>query len=171
MKPAFWHRLDSASRQITPVGLTIVLLIVGLVPMQVPGLSQLVPQLPLMAVYHWSVFQPRLMPAWAVFAIGTVQDLLAGGPLGVQALVLLAVYGVVRFQQRFFVGKSFTVLWLGFALIAFGAAALSWILVSVLNAQVVGPRAAAFQYFLTVGLFPLVAWALLRWQHAFLKAG
>jgi rod shape-determining protein MreD len=169
VKPALWHRLDAASRDVSPVGLTIVLLIVGLVPLQLPGLAQMAPQLPLMAVYHWSVYVPRLMPAWGVFAIGALQDLLTGGPLGVQALVLLAVLGVVRQQHRFFAGKSFAVLWLGFALIAAGAMALAWFFVSILSLTVVGPRPAAFQYLLTVGLYPLVAWLLLRWQQAFLK--
>ena len=73
---------------------------------------------PLMAVYHWAIFRPRLLPAYAVFLAGLLQDILSGAPLGVNALVFLVAYGVVLSQKKFFTGKSFLILWLGFALVA-----------------------------------------------------
>jgi rod shape-determining protein MreD len=94
---------------------------------------------------------------------------LGGTPIGVNALVFLAVYGAVLSQKRFFMGKSFAIVWLGFALIAAGALAVSWTAISILNVALVEPRTAVFQYVLTLGLFPGMDWLFLRWQQAILR--
>lgn len=169
MTSGLWHRMDLLARQLTPAILTLALVILNAVPLHVPGLSRIAPLLPLMAIYHWAIFRPKLLPAWVVFVIGVLQDALSGTPVGVNALVFVAVYGAVLSQKKFFTGKSFAILWLGFALIAAGAMALSWVAVSVLSVALVEARAVVFQYLLTFGLFPAVAWLLLTWQRAFLR--
>src|SRR3989338_4961778 len=118
MRPSFWHRLDVWARRLTPFGLTLILVLAGVVPFYVPGYARVIPLLPLMAIHHWTINRPELMPAYAVFIIGILQDILTGIPIGISAVVFLGVHGVVRSQQRFFTGKSFAVVWLGFALVA-----------------------------------------------------
>lgn len=169
MKPSIWQRLDVLARQLTPFGITIALVIINAVPLHIPALSRVVPLLPLMAVYHWGIFRPTLLPVFAVFGIGLLHDLIAGYPLGVHALVFVTVSGIVISQRRFIVGKSFAVYWLGFAVAALGAAVETWFMMSVLNVSLIEPTGAFSQYLLTVGLFPVLAWLLLRWQQAFLK--
>lgn len=169
MKPSLWHRMDVLARQLTPFGLTLILVVIGVVPFHIPGFARVVPLLPLMAIYHWAIFRPELMPSYAVFIIGILQDTLTGAPIGVNAMVFLIVYGVVLSQQRFFVGKSFAIIWLGFALVAAGAAAVSWVLVSAYNVTLVEPSAVLFQYLVTLGGFPLLALLFTRWQQTFLR--
>jgi len=169
VNPGLWHRMDLLARQITPVLLTLALVLINALPLHLPGFARIAPLLPLMAIYHWAIFRPRLLPASAVFLIGVLQDVLSGTPIGVNALVFLAVFGAVLTQKRFLMGRSFAILWLGFALIAAGALAISWAAISILNLAVVEPRTAIFQYVLTLGLFPGVAWMFMRWQRAFLK--
>jgi len=170
MKPSLWLRLDRWARRLTPVGLTLLLVILNIIPFQVPGFARVAPLFALIAVHHWAIYQPELMPAYAVFVIGLLQDMLSGVPLGLNTVVFLAVYGAVLWQRRFFVGKSFIITWLGFAVVGGGAMALSWILVSAYHLALVDPRALLYQYLLTLGFFPLLAWAFLRWQQAILKA-
>lgn len=169
MKLTFGQRLDFYTRNSLPVLVTLLLVLINVIPLHVPGLSRIVPILPLMAVYQWAVYRPNLMPPLAVFFIGLTYDILSGTPLGVNALVFLAVYGVVVYQQRFFTGKSFTIVWMGFGIVALGASVLSWAIVSILSASLVEPRAAVFQYILNFGFFPLLAWVFLRCQNAFLR--
>lgn len=169
MTPSLWHRIDLLARQLTPSMLTLVLVIFSVVPLRILDFSTVVPLLPLMSVYHWAIFRPRLLPAYAVFLIGILQDILTGAPVGVNALVFLLVYGAVLSQKGFFTGKSFFILWLGFSLIAAGAAALNWLVVSILNVAIVEVQTVVFQYLLTLGFFPAVAWVFLRWQRAFLR--
>lgn len=169
MKPTLWHRLDNIARRWTPFLLTLALVLIGLLPLHIPGFARVVPMLPLIAVYHWAVYRPEWLPVQAVFLIGLLQDILSGAPLGVNALVYLIVYGVVVSQDRFFVGKSFLIVWVGFALVAAGAEAVSWLLISLYNVTVIEPQAAAYQYLMTLGSFPLIAWLFMRWQRAVLR--
>ena len=169
MKPSFWQRLDTMSRQSTPFVLTLILVVAGAVPLHIPGFARVAPLLSLMAVYHWAVYRPELLPAFAVFLIGLLQDTLSGTPVGVNAMVYLGVYGIVVSQSRFFTGKSFVIIWLGFALVAGVAELARWVLVSAYYVTLVEPRAVIVQYILTLGIFPFLAWVLLRWQQTFLR--
>ena len=63
--------------------------------MRIPGYAEIAPVLALMAVYHWAIYRPNLMPLWSIFVLGVLQDLLSGVPLGLYILVFLTVYGVV----------------------------------------------------------------------------
>ena len=168
MKPIFWQRLDTLSRKMTPFGLTVALVLLSVLPLHVPGFARVMPLLPLMAVYHWAVNRPLLMPAYVVFAIGLLQDTLTGAPLGINALVFLVVYGGIVGQRRFLVGKSFAVIWLGFAIVAIGASLMNWFLVSLFHTTLVEADSLLFQYLLSLGVFPLLTWVFTRWQRAFL---
>ncbi|MEX2452255.1 MAG: rod shape-determining protein MreD [Rhodospirillales bacterium] len=169
MKATFWQRLDLWARHLTPFGLTLTFVILSVVPMHVPGFARVAPLLALMAVYHWSVFYPRLLPVYAVFVIGILQDCLAGTALGVNALVLLVAFGIVLSQRRYLIGKSFFIVWLGFAIVAALAMAAGWALISVFSVTFVDGQALVFQYLVTLGLYPVICWFFLRWQQAFLS--
>jgi len=168
MKSVIWQRLDILARKITPFFFSVALVLFCVLPFHVPGMARVMPLLPLMAIYHWAVNRPLLMPAYIVFLIGLLQDILTSAPLGVNALVFLAVYGVVVGQRRFLVGKSFAVNWLGFSLVAAGACATGWVLISILNVTVVDGEALFFQYMLSLGIFPMLSWFFMRWQRAYL---
>jgi len=169
MKPSVWHRMDFLRRQLTPFMLTIVLVFVGLVPFHISDLARVMPLFSLIAVFHWGVYRAELLPMYAVFLIGFFQDALSGVPMGVYTLVYVLVYGLVSFQHRFFSGKSFYVVWLGYAVVSAGASFLVWLLVSLLHGAVVDPLAVAFQYLLGLGCYPLIAHLFLRWQRAVLQ--
>jgi rod shape-determining protein MreD len=170
MRPTFWQRMDQLARKLTPFALTLLLVILGQVPWHLPGLAEVAPLLPLMAVYHWTIQRPDLLPAHAVFVIGLLTDLLSGGPIGVNTLVLLTVYGVIYSQRRFFIGKTFLITWLGFVFVSAAASVQAWLLVSALHVTLIRADAPVFQYLLTAALYPVPAWLFLRWQQVFLRA-
>ena len=169
MKPAFWQRLDLWARNISPVGLSVLLILMSIIPTHVPGYGSIVPQFALMAVFHWTVFRPDLFPLIAVFIIGLLQDALSGAPMGLNTIVYLTVYGVVLGQRRFFLGKSFFVEWLGFLIIAAGAAVQAWLLLSAYHMYVISPSPVFFQYMMTMGFYPILAWVMGRWQRSILR--
>ena len=145
------------------------MLIISVVPLPIPHYSVIAPSFSVMAVFCWTLWRPDLFPYAAVFAIGLFEDFLRGTPFGVCALTLLVVQGVVRSQSRLLHGKSFEVLWLGFAMVAAGAAIFRWMVMSVMNDTVISLSPVLFHYLATVALFPLLAMLLLRLQHAVLK--
>ena len=169
MKPSFWQRLDALARNLSPFGLTLMLALFSVLPLHIPGFSRVAPLLAVMAIYHWTIYRPDLLPAGSVFLIGLLQDVLTGVPVGVNALVFLGIYGVVLTQRQFFASKPFVIVWLGFALIAAGAEVMTWTLISIYHATLIDPRAIAFQYLVNLGFFPVLAWIFTRWQQAFLR--
>jgi rod shape-determining protein MreD len=169
LKPSIWVRMDAWMRQFVPFGITLVLLLLTAVPTRLPGFASIAPILPMMGVYYWAIYRPDLLPAWAAFVIGLLYDIVAGTPLGVNALVLLLVQGTAASQRRFFLAKSFLVSWWAFALLAGGATGLSWLLITLLSARAIEPSPVLFQYLMTLGLFPVLTWLLARTQMALLK--
>ncbi len=169
MKQPLWRQLNILARQLTPFGLAATLVILGLTPIRAPGFAEVAPMLALIAIYHWAIYRPELLPAIAVFMIGLLQDMLSSIPLGINTVVFMMVYGAVLSQRRFFIGKSFLITWLGFALVAMAATIVKWVLVSVLAATLAGGWAAFHQFLVTLGCFPLLSWLLLRWQRSILR--
>jgi rod shape-determining protein MreD len=98
--------------------------------------------------------------------VGVLQDVLGGIVLGLNAFILLVVYWTVLHQRRFFLGKSFLLMWWGFGLVAAGASVVIWCAVSVLSWHVNPVLPLFFQFVLTLALFPTVAWLLMQVHRA-----
>jgi len=165
---AFWQRIDQGARNVTPFLMSIALVLASVLPVPAPGYTAIAPAFALMSLYHWAIYRPNLLPVSAVFAIGVLHDLLTGSPVGLFTLVFLTVYGVALTQRRFIAGKSFLIYWFGFAILALGGAAEGWLLASIWHFRPLDPHPVLFQFFLSVGTFPLLAWVFLRWQQSVL---
>ena len=153
---------DSKARYMMPAVTTLFLAFLNVVPLGLPGISGVTPLVTMMAVFYWSVYRPDLLPAVVVFAIGLIQDILLGSPMGLMALTLLAMHGVVLTQRQVFLGKPFFVAWIGFAVISAGGFMLMWIITCVLAADLVLTHAVLFQFAFTTVSFPLAAWVFVR---------
>ncbi len=153
-------RVDIFARGLIPILSLAFLTFLAAVPLRLPDIELLTPAWTLMAIYYWAIYRPELTPAIAVFGIGLLKDLLAGGHLGLTAFTLLIVYGLVVSQRKFLHGKSFGVVWWGFMLVAAGAALLKWIVASILAGWPIDPRAQVFSVLLTIALYPPVVLGL-----------
>lgn len=170
MNSIAWRRFGVRLRLLTPVALTLAAVFVSIVPVGIPGLPEVTPFFTLMAVYHWSIYRPELLPAPAVFILGLVQDGLTGGPLGLFALILVVVYGLVSMQRRTFLGKSFQVEWFGFSLVVFGVTLVSWLISCVYFTTLVDPRLVVLQGILTLAIYPCIVWIFARVARTALRA-
>lgn len=170
MKMSVISRLDLFARNLTPFALSIVLVILSVVPLQIPNLAAVTPALALIAVYHWAIHRPDLLPIFAVFLIGLLLELLSRTHFGINILILLLVYLAVAPQRRFLLGKPFFVSWIGFVIVGALAALLSFVLASFLSSQFVRPQPILFQYALTIVLYPCVAWIFGVIQRTFIRA-
>src|SRR5690242_20817665 len=100
-------RVNSGAARLLPVGTTMLAALITILPLRIQGYAALTPAFALMAAYHWTIYRPDLLPPLALFAIGIVEDLLAGAPVGVSALLLLLVYTGVIGYRRYFVNRTF----------------------------------------------------------------
>jgi len=164
-----WTRLDGTARGLVPFAFTVLLIMFGMVPIGIPNLAPVMPALGVIAVFFWLVYRPDLMPAWAVFLVGLIQDLLGGGALGVGVFVLLVVYAALAGQRRYLAQASFFLVWLAFLPVAAGAFVLSWLFNSLIADALLAPGPAVFQYLSTVAFYPVIAWLFVQAQRAFLR--
>ena len=163
MQATVLQRMDNTARRLVPFGVTLVLMLFAMTPTYIPGLSHITPMYALMAVYFWSIYRPDLLGYGSTFAIGVLEDLLSGTPLGSGALILLLCQRVVFHQQKFFNNKPFGIIWLAFALVAFGAGLLRWICVGLVAPSGFTPIGQmGTSYLMSVALYPLVGWFLAK---------
>ena len=95
MKAAWLLRAVRFLRGLVPVAITVLLVIVSALPWRLPAFAEVTPAFVVMAIFYWTIYRPDRLPYAATFCVGLLQDLLTGTPLGMTALILLAVQGVV----------------------------------------------------------------------------
>ena len=159
-------RLAQFGSNAVPGVVTLLLVIIGLVPLGIPQLGFVVPPLALIAVYYWGIYRPDLLPAIAAFAIGLFHDVLSGGALGLYASIFLVVRAVMASQRRFFLGKPFYVEWWAFMVVGAAAFLTQWVLASLYVGAFVKPGPLAIQALLTITLYPVLTGLMIRLRHA-----
>lgn len=155
--------------RLVPFLTTVLFAFFSVIPLNLPGFAVVMPAFALMAVFHWTVYRPDLLPLSAVFVTGLLLDLLNGTPyVGLSALVLLLARAAVMGQRKFFINRNFTIVWLGFLVLATGVFVLSWALVCAAHGGLIDLRPFIFQAVLTIACYPAASYVLARLQRAFL---
>ena len=162
MKSAVWQHVDLAARKLTPFLFSLVLVLLNLVPLQLPGYSAISPNFALMVVYYWALHRPSLLPSGAVFLVGLLQDFLSGGLIGQNAAILVVVYIIAVSQARFFYGKSFFVVWWGFMVVSLGVAVLEWIITTIFSGYLLAPEPALYECAMNVAAYPIFGWLFVQ---------
>lgn len=171
---ALWLRqLDSYLRCLAPVATALLAVLIDLLPLPGAGLEQAGSFTTLAVVYFWSLYRPDLFTNAAAFVIGLVHDALAGLPLGLTSLLFLLVRNLMVTQQRFFLARSFPVIWACFVLLAPVITILRWLIVSLWWGHAFALPPLLVELMLTAALYPPVSWLLgrvhnrvPRWLHA-----
>ena len=158
-------RVNSSAGRLVPILTTIITALLAILPLRIPGYAALTPALALMAVYHWTIYRPDLLPAVALFAIGIAEDLLTGGLVGIGPLTLLVTRAVVLQSRRHLVGRTFPSVWAGFTMVAGGALLGLWALHCILEFSLLNPRNTVFRLVLTIAVFPATSFLLGRIQR------
>ena len=169
MNPDLTGRAKRALSALSPALVTLALVFAAQLPYGIPHFAQVTPIFALIAAFYWSIYRPEKLPPPAVLAIGLVQDILGGGPMGIVALMMLGVYGVGVSQRRFFLGKSFAVEWFGFVVIGTSAIAAAWIVASLYYATFLAPGPLVAQALLTAALYPCMTWLFVCVQRRFMR--
>jgi rod shape-determining protein MreD len=164
------RRVEASLARLLPIATTTLAAVLSILPVPIPGYRGITPAFVLMAVFHWTVYRPDLLPAIALFLIGTGEDLLSGAPLGTTALVLLLARFLVLGSRRFFANRLFPFVWTGFVVLSGAAMVFLWALNSLLDWALLEYRSAVFRLALTVALFPVASFLLGRTQRALLPA-
>ena len=158
-------RADSAVTRLLPIATTLLATVISIEPVHIPGYAALTPAFTLMAVYHWTIYRPDLLPPSTLFIVGIIQDLLAGVLPGATALVFLLARTAVLPFRRHFANRQFPFVWTGFTFLTCGATLFLWSLYCLLDRVVVDFRGTLFRAVLTVSMFPIASFLLGRVQR------
>jgi rod shape-determining protein MreD len=169
MRIVLLQRDAGLPNKLLPSVTTLLFAIISVVPWHIPGFAVVTPAFALMAVFHWTIYRPDLLPPVAVFVVGLLLDLLHGTPyIGISSLSLLITRSTLLSLRRFFVDLLFPVLWFAFLFVVAGVLAFEWALVSILHGAALGLGPFIFEAVLTVASFPIVSYLLARTQRGFL---
>jgi rod shape-determining protein MreD len=131
------------------------LIVLSAFPFRLGDFGEIRPSFMIIAVYYWAVMRPYMLSPLAAFLAGAVFDLLAGFPLGLNALTLVVVQWTTRAQRRFLLGQPFLMMWAGLGLVALGAGFLEWGLVCLFDWKMMTVKPMLMTALLTTAVFPL----------------
>ncbi len=171
MTPVPWSQLSRDEKQLrllrswrltAPTAVTITTLLLMMLPVWRHG--PILPQFGLIGICYWATNRPELMPAFAAFIIGLVQDLWLGMPLGVNAGLLLLLALILASQQQVFASRPFSFAWLIMVPITLFYSVGVWALSAFAGRQTDFYMLLA-QSSTTLLVFPIVTWLHARVQR------
>ncbi|MBA4012167.1 MAG: hypothetical protein C0481_09910 [Phenylobacterium sp.] len=149
-----------------PLVQCLILTVLFSLPYRPFGLSLPEPIFPMVPAFAWAVIRPSMLAPVAVLAMGLFLDIVWGAPMGLWALSLLLVYGAALVGRSMMAGQSVPVMWAWYAAatgLALGAAFLFTMVGAHATAD---PIAIAWQFLVTVILFPFAHLLIDRFEDA-----
>lgn len=154
----FLARINDGLWALLPFILTVTLVLGGIARWPLPDPVSIPPEFGLIAVFYWGVHRPGVLPLVLVFAIGLIQDLLGGDPIGLNVLIYLVACTAIRASRDFFEDKPFVIEWVGFVLMAGIAGCVTWGVMSALAGTLIVPAPAIARFVLDIAIYPIIAW-------------
>ena len=169
MNPTGSERMVLALRAASPILLALGLILLAMLPYHLAYPGIIIPNVVAIVIYYWLVHRPDLMTPAIVFSIGLIQDLLAGGPFGLNALSLVIVAIFVVRQDDTMLRASFLLTWMGFAVSAAGLGFLSWTIASLYLSDLLGIVPILLQTLITIAFYPVFSWMFGRLHKSILE--
>jgi rod shape-determining protein MreD len=138
-------QLDRALKRQGPFLVALLLVLFAAMPSGTAIFAIVVPALPLIALYAFVVERP------------TFQDLVVGTPLGLSALLYLALREIVLLQAQPRFDQSLWLQWIGFAAAAVTIGAVGWAFMSAWRGAVLDPTLPFLQAMAGIALYPWCA--------------
>jgi len=145
-----------------PLGVTLFLAILMLLPIGSGVANITMPHLVLIAIFYWLSNRPLLMPYGACMAVGFFLDLWLDVPLGLNMVLLLLARVFVLSQLKHYRGRNRLVHWSVFSVMALGLYAISWVIMSAVNMTLWPIKPLVLQWLVTAFSYAPVAFVLGR---------
>ena len=157
--------LDRWGRLLLPGTILLFFVLMTLAPLRVPYISDILPLLPALTVFQFSLVTPERLPGPLLLAMGVLLDLLLGGPgapVGVSALGFVLIRAAVVNSRPYLVGVPFLFQWIGFCLLTLGYVVIVWVFTALFTWTNLDAGPALAQYLVMVVAYPLLAPLLAR---------
>ena len=149
---------------VIPALVTVAVTILLATPVELFGLNLPEPVVPMVLAFSWPLIRPSITAPLVLTGLGLLLDVLTYGPLGLWALALLGIYGVVLASRSFLIGQDTAVLFVWYA----ACCALAFLLVYVVR-MIIDHNAASIlaligQVVPTLLLFPFANHMIERFE-------
>lgn len=122
------------------------------------------PIFPMVLAFAWPLIRPSVLAPLTLLLTGLFLDLLWGGSLGLWAVVMLGVYGVILAVRGLIQGQETLVLFFWYAGATVVAYAVAWIFVALDAGAAPSIFAGLLQAIATVALFPIANFLIERFD-------
>ncbi|MSO71826.1 MAG: hypothetical protein EXQ88_07460 [Alphaproteobacteria bacterium] len=148
------QQLDRALKRQGPFLVVLLMILYAALPTGAALYTAMLPALPMIVLFAFIVERPSFMPRTTVFAAGLFHDLLLGTPLGLSALLFLALREVSMSQQQPHFDQSLWLQWLGYALAAIAFGVFNLAFMSVWRGAVLNPTMPLLYAVAGIALYP-----------------
>ena len=140
---------------VLPALAVIAIQVVLATPVELFGLFKLPePILPLVLAFSWPLIRPSILAPVALLGLGLFLDLQIGPALGLWALCLIGVYGVILAARNLLAGQETLVLFTWYTAVTIGMFVLAYVIVSLRVGNAPSLIALFLQVLPTLALFP-----------------
>lgn len=122
------------------------------------------PIFPMVLAFAWPLIRPSVLAPLALLLCGLFLDLLWGGSLGLWAVVMLGVYGVILAVRGLIQGQETLVLFFWYAGATLAAYTVAWLFVTLDAGAAPSIFAGLLQALATIALFPAANFLLERFD-------
>jgi rod shape-determining protein MreD len=124
------------------------------------------PDLPIILLYHWTVYQP--LPVLYLLIAGIIQDGLINVLFGTHTLVYIIMYYGILYQRRYILGQSFAKIWIAFASACIIASVLKYVAFCFSSSICIDVLSWVLSLLLTMSAYPLIVGVILIPMHHFI---
>ncbi len=135
-------------------------------PIRLYGLRLPEPVFAMVPVFAWAVLRPSILAPLCLLILGTFNDLVWGGRMGLWSLGLLVAYGFVLITRNMMSGQSRFMMWVWWAAALSACMGSVFLIERVLTGNAPNLLAVAGQWLPTVLLYPLADRLIGRFEDA-----
>jgi rod shape-determining protein MreD len=151
------YATSSPALKSAPPLLLLLMTVLSMVELPLPFTQAANPFLGLIALFYFTLWQPRYLPLWVIFLSGLLYDAFQTAPLGTYALLFLCIrLVIIRTRTRTAFIHSPWKAWTQFIWISLLFFILEWICISLLEGYNVFSSNFLWRATLTLVLYPLM---------------
>lgn len=136
----------------------LILFFTSLVNFSFSMMGDVTPYFMVITIFYWAIYRPSfLQPLW-IFALGILQDLVIGYPVGVHAILYLVLHYTVKNQRTFLTGQTYFVLWMIFSMVCLVFLFVEWGFFSIVSWTLFDYHPVVSSWLLTILFYPLINW-------------
>lgn len=149
--------LTSSLQRLLPLLSSILMLLLSYMPFNLFMPTSIHPSIAIICVYYWMLHRPDVFNLFSVFVLGFIEDIISMAPWGSNIFELLILYVLISNLLKYFNGKPFEVMWVGFIPAAFLSMLARWFVVSVFYSQFLPLGMLMFSFLITVAAYPVIS--------------